>query len=847
MSNRHLPKSLSNSLRQSGGGAAGDFVNYLPQDEAVAVGRGADPVESQRVVDLLNRELSRLLKFNPKDFWREVSSNASLHDFLESYLKFRSRWYDFPYRGTSGMVAGVIIGEFDLSRRVFMVLYRISSCRDPGARAADSLNPRDHSAILQEKKLLDLPKLLDVCAIYARDNEDPTRLLVENAIKAQPWIHDNLTAVVSQFLSIVHTMYQRCNSSLEVLFSSADEHGQGFSHQYSDYLEVMDFINDAAVSMDGFVGAYKHAAVFFCSHVEMSNGHEEVLKTLSRLHDSLVPSLRRAFQIIHTSGKDGVTDDMLSNIAISLKMLSTRIVNFGWKLLYTCYLSDEVYEWNSPLPPAMKMFPANVEDPVIRADILIQSFRDISGDALEGRNHSTFLQNMEKTNKIMSRVQILQKAGWMSMDSEQIQYLSRILKPSLEDTVKEAPHNSSSGTGTMFQADEDAVFTESKISQVKDLFPEYGKGYISACLEVYNQNPEEVIQRILEGTLHKELLSLDVSLESIPQNRSVPSFPANDKGKGKLTEETVPSRKIPPPANIHQVGGSSNSSSGGRYMRKGRTDLPDSETLDSRSGSDLAKTASLALQLEYEDEYDDSFDDLGMGVGDSGFDEAETAGDSSTSHRSKQQGTSAGSETRDPTNTKWGSRKAPQFYVKDGKNYSYKVAGSVGVANYNEASLINQVQKGQIHGLGRGGNIPLGAERRISEYIEGKGDASDMNGGGGQPRTGNFRGGRGGRRGGRGYSISGSTEEQDDPSKMKEGEGPPGTGNFRGGRGGRIGRNHSISGSNVEQDGPSEMKEGEGQPGPGSFRGSRGGGRGGRNHNRKDRALKKHFSGISGV
>lgn len=54
----------------------GNFVNYLPQDEAVAAGLGAeegglDPVESQRVVDLLNRELSRLLKLNPKEFWRE--------------------------------------------------------------------------------------------------------------------------------------------------------------------------------------------------------------------------------------------------------------------------------------------------------------------------------------------------------------------------------------------------------------------------------------------------------------------------------------------------------------------------------------------------------------------------------------------------------------------------------------------------------------------------------------------------------------------------------------------------------------------------------------------------------
>lgn len=55
---------------------AGSFVNYLPQDEAVAAGLGPedgglDPVESQGVVDLLNRELTRLLKLNPIDFWRE--------------------------------------------------------------------------------------------------------------------------------------------------------------------------------------------------------------------------------------------------------------------------------------------------------------------------------------------------------------------------------------------------------------------------------------------------------------------------------------------------------------------------------------------------------------------------------------------------------------------------------------------------------------------------------------------------------------------------------------------------------------------------------------------------------
>lgn len=55
---------------------SGNFVNYLPQDDAVASGLSADegaldPSESQRVVDLLNRELSRLLKLKPRDFWKE--------------------------------------------------------------------------------------------------------------------------------------------------------------------------------------------------------------------------------------------------------------------------------------------------------------------------------------------------------------------------------------------------------------------------------------------------------------------------------------------------------------------------------------------------------------------------------------------------------------------------------------------------------------------------------------------------------------------------------------------------------------------------------------------------------
>lgn len=791
----------------------GNFVNYLPQDEAVASGLSADegaldPLESQRVVDLLNRELSRLLKLRPRDFWREVASDTSLHAFLESFLKYRSRWYDFPYHGAKGVVAGVIVGEFDLCRRVFMLLYRLSSNRDPGARNTDSLSSKDHEALLQEKKLLDLPKLLDICAIYAQENEDLTRLLVMNSVKAQPQMHDEFIAVATHFLNIVHTMHERCSSSLEVLFSSGDLQKQGLSSLRMDYLEVIDFINDAVVTVDAFVGAYNPAGIFFSCPVDVSYGNMELLTTLARLHDLLLPSLQKGLHIVFASGEHTLQEapsTMLSEVSLSLKLLSIRIVNLAWKLLYFCYLSDEAFETGCPFPTSMKMFPANIGDPVIRADILLQTIRDITEECSHSHEvcwKGTFLQDIAKNHKLISRVGLLRNAGWISMDDEQFKFLLSILGCPVEvNNIKETPHMPSPGTGNIQRADEDTAILESKISQIKDLFPEYGKGFLAVCLEAYNQNPEEVIQRILENTLHKDLQSLDISLEEIPPRKSTP-VSMLDKGKGKLVESSLPSltnRISYPPEGPSR----SSLSSVGRYTRKAISDLPAYEALDSRDEKHVSKTVALIAQLEYEDEYDDSFDELGISVGgDSWLEETEIPGDKVTSGHEKSMEVDSGKSST----SKWNSRKKPQYYVKDGKNYAYKVEGSVAVANYNEASILNQAQRETIYGLGRGGNIPLGAVRRLTESNE---VVDEHNSGEVEAPV-----GRGQLRG-----------------RGRKGREPgPGHGNFHGrGRGG----------------GEAENDEVEGQDSVGNFRG-RGRRGGGRNNYRKDQAMKKHLSGLRG-
>lgn len=57
------------------------------------------------------------------------------------------------------------------------------------------------------------------------------------------------------------------------------------------------------------------------------------------------------------------------------------------------------------------------------------------------------------------------------------------------------------------------VQLDSLISQVKDLLPDLGEGFILACLEHYSYDSEQVINNILEDRLAPELSQLDRSLK----------------------------------------------------------------------------------------------------------------------------------------------------------------------------------------------------------------------------------------------------------------------------------------------------------------------------------------------
>lgn len=64
------------------------------------------------------------------------------------------------------------------------------------------------------------------------------------------------------------------------------------------------------------------------------------------------------------------------------------------------------------------------------------------------------------------------------------------------------------------------VELDSLISQVKDLLPDLGEGFILACLEEYNYDAEQVINNILEDKLVASLKKLDHEMPRWGQSRS---------------------------------------------------------------------------------------------------------------------------------------------------------------------------------------------------------------------------------------------------------------------------------------------------------------------------------------
>ena len=149
-------------------------VPFLPRDNDAA-----DP-DAAAVTTLLDQRLATLLRAPADAFWRHVAHDASLRRAIDTYLQFRRRPHDADDDADSPAAASssddALRRSASLAKRVFNTYRRLATPSEPGSPFR---GPDDHARALRASALAEPPCVLDVCAIFGRDNPRETAELVK--------------------------------------------------------------------------------------------------------------------------------------------------------------------------------------------------------------------------------------------------------------------------------------------------------------------------------------------------------------------------------------------------------------------------------------------------------------------------------------------------------------------------------------------------------------------------------------------------------------------------------------------------------------------------------------------
>ncbi|CAG8454843.1 15988_t:CDS:2 [Acaulospora morrowiae] len=154
--------------------------------------------------------------------------------------------------------------------------------------------------------------------------------------------------------------------------------------------------------------------------------------------------------------------------------------------------------------------------------------------------------------------------------------------------------------------EEESAILLSLISEVREIFPDYGDGFIKACLTAFDNNVETVIDQLLQGTLPPNLEKLDRSMVRYTPDKVHEDI--NEKEESPLVNR----RNIFDNDEFDVFSGKVLDSTRVNLGKKNRGTAE--KLLDDKSfvGTYKESIIDVACNMMYEDEYDDTYDSSGL-------------------------------------------------------------------------------------------------------------------------------------------------------------------------------------------------------------------------------------------
>ncbi|KAI9283999.1 hypothetical protein BC943DRAFT_338560 [Umbelopsis sp. AD052] len=477
--------------------------------------------------------------------------------------------------------------DIELLRLVFLLYVRASAslAADPALASADMFTP---------------DRLLNFATLYTKANIKVVRSCFQQ-------ITDNVPAVLEQYIQSLGTITEFYASFTRQVLSDAELHQ----------------ILSLSTALDALFAASTPIAQVFESS-------QDFITSLVALYDG--PLKQTAINLRNDNAKDKVR--LVRSTKLTLLSMFNNLIDasffsqFGyatnlhdWEVLekrdgHADGNLETIHHLNNMLLDLIER--SGIETSVtslIDAPLIIDvEIEAMLGNKISKVNREKFQGEDEQLEFLVLSMEHLRAMCTTTESHQHRKQQLKSLKSSLQ-APKSTPLVPAVATP---QPDESYIKMSTLISQITDLFPDLGAGFVEACLEHYGGNVEQATNQLLEDNLPPNLASMDRTLARKPMAAEQPADEqvATVMSNLSLSDDSqlrtrrnifdndefdVFAGKKVQTQQIHR----------GKQNR-GTADkmLDDKSFVQSEKASLLERIANI-----YEDEIDDTYDDVGMPTG----------------------------------------------------------------------------------------------------------------------------------------------------------------------------------------------------------------------------------------
>ncbi|XP_063171434.1 activating signal cointegrator 1 complex subunit 2 [Candoia aspera] len=590
------------------------FVLYKPPPSTEDPGLLEEFSERARFVA---EDLDWLLALPHDKFWCQVIFDESLQKCLDSYLSYAPRKFDTR----TDLPAEVNDLQKHLHRNVFLTFLRMSTHKESKDHF---ITPSVFGEILYNNFLFDIPKILDLCVLFGKGNGPLLQKMIGNIFTQQPSYFSDLDETMPTILQVFSNILRACGLQGEgasAMPQKLEERVRttpgGIPLQ--ELKDIVLYVCDSCITLWAFLDTLPLASQTFRKH--------DFCFRLAAFYELVVPELESAIKK-RQHENIRLLSDLWRRLSHSRKKMLEMFHVLVNQLCLQPILESSCDNIQAYVEEFLQMFTSVLQETRFLRDYdeLFPVADDVSllqqaSSALDETRTSYILQAVEsawdRTDRRRKTVQDPSPSETTAL---------AITGPSASEGLEnfeEQDHLECAGAAAAPPAPVSGVELDSLISQVKDLLPDLGEGFVLACLEEYNYNVEHVINNLLEDKLVASLQKLDRAMPRPVKPDPTPLVSSRcnvfqDDEFDVFSKDTVDVSRI-------QKGKRSDKATTKSLLNDKRLVKEQRERYSQYSVivEEVPEPSgwNLFSQEDYEDEYDDTYDGNQVGANDADSDD----------------------------------------------------------------------------------------------------------------------------------------------------------------------------------------------------------------------------------